>query len=562
MGFSRRTHIVRIGKAPDPYLDIEVLDAISFRTEQGKAMVLNFSADKVKPYIVDDTGGGNAKNTLNATRRSHMKRITSPTDASQFFDIEVIDAISFRDENNKEWILDLKVVRPYNTTDGVTGSSMGGGSNYTRRVHTEKIYSDQNDETSDHMTVIRCDDMAFRTVRGEELIVKMPSRDDGSTDMDGLGRASTYTTPEDYEPGSTAVVPPANHDPNRYASFPKGSKGALTGKEEVAMGPLWWPRATNTKAGPWWVWTPRFQPVQWSLQFHVGSIGDPYTAIHGFGFGEGLPFLTNYYPPPAVVTWHRLPEIGHAWVDPYPDPFAGQFLPVEGYLSIDDAADAGDIVKFNFKEPPTTRELYAGPYVPTVWQPNAWQLTGFAKEQPYHWDRTDPANPKKVWDEPIASLARKVAKTYEQMWNATSNAYNSGEAANDGYAHDVFVNWWAGTPEASPPYSVSLDPQFLPVTADWAWDVDIVDGPTGAPETIGAQTIQNAGDFYGGLDYSAWFGGHVFVNGGDYGYRMNRFHPAFATPIGVGQLDPKIWDTTGDAPKRRKPPKFGDPPPP
>src|ERR1035437_7969660 len=117
---TRRTHIVRIGTSTEKYIDMEVLDAVSFRTEMGKEMVLNFPRAGIKPYIVDDTGDGNQKFTANATRRSHMKRITSSSDASQFFDIEVLDALAFRDENGKEWILNLPAEKssPYNSTDG------------------------------------------------------------------------------------------------------------------------------------------------------------------------------------------------------------------------------------------------------------------------------------------------------------------------------------------------------------------------------------------------------------------------------------------------------------
>jgi hypothetical protein len=281
-GATRRTHIVRVSDAKGEelskesnYFDIEVLDAIAFRTDNGKEMVLDLNTEKAVPYIVDETGGDHGKSPGNATRRSHMKRIVSG-DAK--IDVEVLDAVSFRDKNGEEWILNLpgESATPYNVDEP-------SGGNSTRRTHNEKIYTSKDDKGS-YITVERSDMMAFRTINGKEMIIKMESHDDGK----GKGRAETHVvSPEGYDPDNDdGPEPPKNEDPHNYIKFVKNVGNIVTKKEKIAQGPLWWIRKVHVAQGEWiritasamsapdnkpqtWMWLS--MPKAFLDDFHIGN---------------------------------------------------------------------------------------------------------------------------------------------------------------------------------------------------------------------------------------------------------------------------------------------------
>jgi hypothetical protein len=255
--FTRRTHLVRVpmddppstGK-PNEYIDLEVLDAISFRIENGDEVVLDLDVKRSVPYIVDDTGGGHAKKPADATRRSHMKRITK---GDQKLDVEVVDCWAARDQNGDEWILDMQKTSVYDISDG-TGSSS------TRRAHDETISvpfgKSKADAGEDYLTCQRSDDISFRKVNDDEVIISIPSCDDPHARNVDFGRASTYTTPQNYNPSDdsdSAVAPPllsVSKDPHNYVSAVKGAAGFLTKDEKIQMGPFWWIR--KVVAGQAW----------------------------------------------------------------------------------------------------------------------------------------------------------------------------------------------------------------------------------------------------------------------------------------------------------------------
>lgn len=292
--YTRRTHLVRVWQVPPAgatgaagaapgasgsgwWLDFEVLDAISFYRENGLEVVISCNTKKAVPYIVDDTGDGNAKtpSAADATRRSHMTTVGASgasggaSGASPSFDVEVIDAAAFRDQNNEEWLLvnpSAKSV-PYDVTDGTGGSA----ENTTRRCHDEwktPVKSDgtfgvpntgvnagASGATDDYLTVQRTDVMAFRGPNNEEIVISSPSSDFDEGDpppLHGTGlqpgpRAQTYVwSPQGtYDVTSpNSPMPPANSDPHVYAFFPKKSS-PFTKDAKIACGPLWWIRAVG-----------------------------------------------------------------------------------------------------------------------------------------------------------------------------------------------------------------------------------------------------------------------------------------------------------------------------
>lgn len=239
MAFTRRTHIVRCAADPkDPdslYADVEVLDALAFRTPGGKELVLTFDQKNVDPYIIDEVSGKNKKTPNNGTRRSHMERVKSKDGG--LIDVEVIDAVAFRGPGNKEWILNLpsKKSSEFSANDKSNGSAP-----FTRRTHTEKISEGFEKKPTAYMTVTRTDEVAFRTVMGEEMIIKMPSCDDPNSSEP---RADTFiVSPKGYDPKrEDGPKPPLNKDKNVYVSFPEGAN-LFTGDEKVSQGMMWWIR--------------------------------------------------------------------------------------------------------------------------------------------------------------------------------------------------------------------------------------------------------------------------------------------------------------------------------
>lgn len=241
---TRRTHVVRVHAdtgGAGQYFDVEVLDAIAFRDNLGKEVVLSMPKEKVVPFIVDDTGDGSQKSPADPTRRTHMKRITG--DATNFFDVEILDAAAFNDQNGDEWILNMPAdnANPFNVTDGT------GDSSATRRTHSEKVSDNPSvANPADYVTVERCDMIAFRKGNGSEVILKMPSSDDPNGNDP---RAETVIDPDGYDPTNpSSPTPPdldASGDQHVFAKFlPDG--GISTKDVKVSQGPLWWIRKTGS----------------------------------------------------------------------------------------------------------------------------------------------------------------------------------------------------------------------------------------------------------------------------------------------------------------------------
>lgn len=305
---SRKSHVVRVFENDDDtsetYVDVEVLDAISFITENGKEMVLSFK--KASPFIKDNTGGGHGKSPGSPTRASHMERIKTG-DGSTYMDVEVLDCVAFSDQNGEEWILNLPSSKSskFNKTEGGSGSA-------STRTHNEKVKL--KDSTADFTTVERTDMVAFRTINGKELIVKMASNDDGGT------RAETTVSPAGYDPSKDSPKPPKNTDPNIYVSIPSGST-PITGATKVSQGMLWWIRKISAGGGiayftfVWGATKEKVQPVvptvtlknlPWDGEFDVrGDIksptSSPVTIVNPIS-GEMRADLNQWTPAPEYTT--------------------------------------------------------------------------------------------------------------------------------------------------------------------------------------------------------------------------------------------------------------------
>lgn len=244
--FTRRTHIVRVPQdkkdLENNYVDVEVLDALAFKGPMGEELVLNFKKGNISVWRDDNTGGGNEKHQATPTRRSHMERKKHGTNV---LDVEVLDAISFRGKMGEEYILNLpsKKSSKFSTND-----QSDGGLN-TRRTHREKISEGFKANPTEYVKVIRTDQVAFRTIMGKEMIIKMPSGDDPNGGEPG--RASTYiSSPKGYDPtNDDGPKPPLNTDPNIYVSWPKDTGGPWVGDDRISQGMLWWIRKIKSGGG-------------------------------------------------------------------------------------------------------------------------------------------------------------------------------------------------------------------------------------------------------------------------------------------------------------------------
>ena len=552
MAFTRRSHIARIGIGKPPqdfYIDMEVLDAVSFKTKRGEEMVLSVSAENAVPYITDDTGDNNQKqpSIVTATRRSHMKRITGVPDDTEFVDVEVLDGVAFRDEMGKEWIMylpDNDGLDVYNTTTGE------GDIKSTRRVHDEILYSDPADHTSASVTVERCDTMCFRSTNGEELVIVMPSSDDGVnpgalTNGGSAQRAETYTTPFNYDPNTT--IPPPNTDNDIYAFFPPGSKGPPTGDTDpkknpkIACGPLWWPRSMNKKSGPWYWYIPRQTTMTFSITHTPGKFewaGDP-TASSWSG---RTATLTLVYAPGFFFVGADGNDV---------------FVPYKpwGFASLDDAIlhgiDGADWGLVDFDDtridPRAENGLNPNPCIPGVsGDPDIWQVTGIPAP-----DLIKPIPPAKKWfPGPISpALAKKVALAWLQQWTATSTNFNNMHAGLAGVytAKYYYITWPTGVDNGGTQrFGGSGIAKIVPYASTSfhvpLWDLTVFPWRTG-------------GRYIGGLPGDFWTPvvTHTDPNDGSGVESQPGEMSFYAEALGVTQLDPKKWDTNQpESPKLKK----------
>lgn len=533
MAFTRRTHIVRITPKDNPniYVDFEVLDAIAFRRKNGEEMVLSVEPSKVVPFIVDDTGGNQAKtpSAKQATRRSHMKRVASSSDGTQFLDVEVLDACAFRDKRGEQWVLNhpSDKSKTYNSTTGT-----GDKKTATRRVHHEKVYSDPSDTSSPYMLVERVDMMSFRNVRGEELIVEMPSSDDGT----GSGRANTFMIPPDYDPANSSVVPPNNSDPEIYCYIPPDSAGVTTGTDGdtdnvVACGPMWWPRGINKKSGPWYWYVPTQTTSTYSITHTKGKfewLGDPTASSWGGRVGT----LTLVYAQGFFFVGADGEDKFHAF-----QPWGWPSLDA-AILGGIDGEDWG-LVDFDDTriDPDAANGLNTKPCIPGVsGDPDIWQMTGIAAPP-----LVPPTPPAIKWFPGAISpaLAKKVALAWLKCWTDTSQNFNDERASVAGIytAKYEFITWPTGVDNGGTqrfggsgvPKTVSYPSTSFHVPL---WDITVFPPLTG-------------GRFNGGLPLLFWAPIDASGNQGDI--------QDYAMFIGVTQLDPTKWDTSKpESPKLKK----------
>ncbi len=372
------------GSAPSEYVDVEVLDAISFRIENNKEVIFDLSNRSV-PWIVDNTGGGHDKQPDDPTQLTHMVRLTNPSDSAQQLDVEVLDCWAARDQNGEEWVLDMQPQSPFDVTDG------SGAAGATRRTHDE-IIADPSGTTkasagTSYLTSQRNDDIAFRKLLGQEVIVCTPSCDDPNSPNISFGRASTYITPQGYDPSDdsdSAVVPPllaASGDQHNFVNPVSGAAGFLTGDAKIKMGPFWWIR--KAKSGYDYlridiVATDTTQPV---ITFDVGDLKKPHATlldhiltVRTIGGTDQL----IYFPWCDIAPFPTLTDYNYRIISGYTIPYYGQFASVLSPFANQFFLDNG----FNAFGSLADAEAYATAFNATINPPNNNGITGYFLPNP------------------------------------------------------------------------------------------------------------------------------------------------------------------------------------
>jgi hypothetical protein len=250
-GITRQVHVVRITDPKGNYIDVEVLNMVSIVFANGKEILYKVTAKA--PYIIDDTGdGNNVGSASGCSRRSHMQRLTNPTDGSQFFDIEILDAITFTMPNGKEELFkmpntDISAAVKDDTGNGLEVSFVKGVS--TRKDHIVEIdeliaggstSSADKDypsgpTTGNKLLIEQTDKIGFKSVNGTEFVL------DVDASLWNVKDVTNYTADG---------APPPNTDKNIYVRWTKGGLPWLGTKTPVKQGAFWRIKKVGIAPGP------------------------------------------------------------------------------------------------------------------------------------------------------------------------------------------------------------------------------------------------------------------------------------------------------------------------
>jgi len=537
------------------WVDVEVLDAVVvldagqqveklFLTSVDKGVS---GANAVIPCIIDKTGDDNGKGGDGSqpgyTRLSHMVRVTSPTDPTQNFDVEVLDAFNLQPPYNDdpsgppasepenfadlggqsdtgEYGLgpDICLIQPYSKQTTLVVDNIGLGLQApqllavaTRAAHAVCVTSDGNtdDKTTDptdtippkkHPWVgtIRTDGVNFQPPAGNNVCVLVPKSTQNQID----------TTKYTIDPDTGEMnVPPDNTDPNIYIGYPKtGSNGVnvhipteMPGG--ISQGILWWIKRIKSPPNPWYWFC---LPQDYLAFSYFGS--PPESASPKWGY-RGFK-LFNFFP----VIWilsennplHPMGSFGSSSLvlcAEKGDWFTLGSIPT-GNFGVNGSGTFGPFGVLPFVDPPLDKSLFDQEV------PNIWQMCGI--DQPPLADRTKPwdrMNNPYEW--PSADLGKQVAQLWASNWNSVADGVNGA------------ITGLTGTP-----WEIGNPPPGWKWSFTWTWP----HGPAGDP-------YATWGAFQNGIQPE------LIGQDGTLNLPPEVFTPANVMLMAVDQLDQKDWNT-------------------
>jgi hypothetical protein len=239
------TRFVHVVRCSDPnnsqnYCDVMVTDKLCVTGSNGQQFKLDMSAANAVPTINDTTGDGNGQdNGNNATRQTHIIRVTGDTDSSQFIDVEVLDKFCATGTNGQQWKGDLT------SKDAVTFlAQINGGDLGDLISPEEKITETQSGATRiANVNEISNSSGQFMAVEEfEKICFTGPNGQQAKYDLSDQWEIIVDTTQYDDQGN-----PPPNTDRDPYIIFPSGTSGPFTGNVLVSQGPLW--RVINASGG-------------------------------------------------------------------------------------------------------------------------------------------------------------------------------------------------------------------------------------------------------------------------------------------------------------------------
>jgi hypothetical protein len=543
---TRASHMVRVTSTANPamFFDVEVCDAFTITGPNNADFCIKCpTPGNSVPAVVDNTDSGlTVAANEKSTRGQHVVKLlhqigsgTAGVEKQQVLTDYTLtlltDAISYSgpDTLGMPWQSEVSFGGP-----GDVGSFVDYDSGPWYERHALKFYN------------------AAKVMNGA-LSISANTKD---------------TTQYVEDPGTNQMVPPdvdPDTDPNIYVYFPQltpgpaptskentggpflgatpyqakgvpGTKGGTINIPAIDMGPIWWLRALGCTDNVWfWFISPVQQPLAMSFFGDPPAMANPGWGYRGWTPLPSFPVTwilsVNYaivgmgtYGAPDLVTAAGgtiTGDLAHGgyitvnWSDrtiPYQFGLSttwvvrgglGVGLPLVAYTKYSYYMPFGafDLVDGNKKDKmalATSLHLdtsiytdYGGPI------PNIWEVTGIPQ----------PAllNPKKIWDpvtnphkQPSLALAKQVAEKFRDNWNATASDLTKrcAEATPNGGI--------VGYPNTPPPV--------------WHWAL-----PYGGDSVATAQ---------------------MFGNGWVPAVPQDVTVPATVPTIGVGQLDPRIWNMT------------------
>jgi hypothetical protein len=282
---TRYVHVVRCfatdsggNRLTNVYVDVQVTDKVAVLWNNGITDTYDFTAQDCTPTIVDNSGGGHGVNNGNqATRQSHIVRVTNPDDSSKALDVEVLDRFCYYTTNGTQAIWD------YTAADARTFilSTTGGTINVDSLVPVEEAFTPsqnsagrlvivnqinqnsqpdpttQSSAPSSGVSYLAIEDIQNLGFLGTQLPQQDSTAPDNVT-LSAIGTSLYDVTTADrvvmdttqYNPDGS---PPANNDPDPYVYFPNGAN-FFTGNAVISQGPLWKIiNASGVLWGPWLV---------------------------------------------------------------------------------------------------------------------------------------------------------------------------------------------------------------------------------------------------------------------------------------------------------------------